>query len=357
MPYFYAAVPRRVQLREDRGLGIIKYGIGNIYPQLVDYAVAGCEPAATACEVYADFMVGSGFQDAAVNALEVDREGRTALSILEAISEDFARFRGFALHFNYNLLGQIVEINHLPFEWCRLSEPDENGDSRFVKVWDNWAGESLRLNASIADIRSYHRFAPANALEEVAAVGIDDYKGQVLYFSENRSQYPIPPVDAVLNQCFAFASIAEFDKSFSQNGFSASTVFRSKSYSPDEATYQRNIEQIRTLGGTRNAGGIGYLEGDIDQLQITLPKVWEERAGLKSSIKDDVYERFSLPHILTARTRQGGFPNKDEMADAVRFYNAKTRKNRTAISDQLARVFAASIWTEASAAIAQFRLD
>ena len=55
----------------------------------------------------------------------VNRRGDTADDIHAFVCKDVADYDGMAIHVNYNMFADIVEVQHIPFENCRLLEEDE----------------------------------------------------------------------------------------------------------------------------------------------------------------------------------------------------------------------------------------
>ena len=342
----YQTIPQRTYKKENRSFDIVNYGLTNAYPQMVDYAVSGCSIADSCCDALAEFVEGDAFEDETLNVLRVNSDGQVLSDILEAVSIDYARFGGYALHFNYNLLGESVSIHHVPFQYCRLGMPGKDLRSHDIKVWDNWANESIRSNASISDIRKYNRYNPKTVLEEIEECeGIGNYKGQILYWTNQNGFYPKSSIDSCFDQTLTFSQIAGFSYNFVKNGFSASTVFANETMSPDDETFKRNTEQIKELSGGRNAGGIGYLEGSIKSLPITLNDMNKQYEVIKEGTKDDIIERFRIPPVLVSRNRQGGFPNQDEIINSFDYYNGVTNKDRLKVS-RVFKDFMAN-WVEA----------
>ena len=181
----FTTIPQRVYKKEYRGLEIVNYGIQNAYPQEADYAISGCSIADSCCDVLSEFTRGNGFADESLNLTVVNSDGQTLFDILKMVSKDYSRFNGYALHFNYNLLGEIVSIHHVPFTYCRLGLPDpETLRSNTIRVWDNWANESIKQNNSQALIKTYCRYNPTSVLDEIKACGgIGKYNGQILYWT------------------------------------------------------------------------------------------------------------------------------------------------------------------------------
>lgn len=110
-----------------RTQGIQTYGSDNLYPQTFRNIVAASSTGSECAERYAEFIEGNGFKDVLFSEYVVNRKGESVDAIHSLVCRDMADFGGFALHVNYNVLGEIVELHHVPFENCRLMEEDDNG--------------------------------------------------------------------------------------------------------------------------------------------------------------------------------------------------------------------------------------
>ena len=54
-------------------------------------------------------------------------KGQTCDTLLRLCSDDLAKFGGFALHINYNLLCEITSVEHIPLKtavWVLMMIPD-----------------------------------------------------------------------------------------------------------------------------------------------------------------------------------------------------------------------------------------
>ena len=119
-----------------------------------------------------------------------------------------ADFNGIAIHVNYNILGQIVEIQHVPFENCRLVEEDDNGYVAKIAVHPDWSGTKTRKGKKIRvakeNIDYIDVFNPLKSvvLAQIGACwGIEYYKGQVLWVSmAGKQTYPVGKSDRVITE-------------------------------------------------------------------------------------------------------------------------------------------------------------
>ena len=93
---------------------IIPFDRDNLYPNKIKSIAQRSGTTMSAIETLSNFVSGEGF---AQNSTVVNREGQTLWDILRHITYSKAMHKGFALHFNYNVLGQITEINPINFEF------------------------------------------------------------------------------------------------------------------------------------------------------------------------------------------------------------------------------------------------
>ena len=118
---------RRIDTSYIKRLNIQSYGDDNLYPQSLRMIIANSSTGSECAERYASFIEGNGFRDVFFSETVINRRGDTADDIHALVCQDVADYDGLALHVNYNIMGEIVEIHHVPFENCRLQEEDDNG--------------------------------------------------------------------------------------------------------------------------------------------------------------------------------------------------------------------------------------
>lgn len=198
----------RMDSKYLQALDIQAAGDGNTYYQDVHNIIQASSSGCECVERFAEFIEGAGFADASLYGLVLNHRKDTADEIHRLICADLAEYGGFALHLNYNLAGEITEVGHVPFEICRLEEPDSNGYVARICTHPDWtgkktfAGKTKPVNKK--NVKRYHKFNPnINVIHaQIAqAGGIEYYQGQIYYFSTaGRDRYPIPRADRVLTE-------------------------------------------------------------------------------------------------------------------------------------------------------------
>ena len=187
-------------------LGIKSYDADNLYPQNVRKIVLNSKTGSGCMSRYISFLEGNGITNPVLSAMKVNRNGQTLDAIHSLCAADIGFHGGFALQVNYNLLCQIVEINHVPFENVRLAEPDSEGNVSEVYIHPDWSGRMTRngkvvqVNKDNCDIVKVFNPKPeVVAAQIIAAGGVEHYKGQVYYYSrDGYMTYPLSKCDAVL---------------------------------------------------------------------------------------------------------------------------------------------------------------
>ena len=94
----------RIPVADVTNLDIQSYGKGNNYPQMILQLLGASSNAKSCVGRYAKFIRGAGFKDSLFYKSIVNMKGQTCDTLLRLCSDDLAKFGGFALHINYNLL-------------------------------------------------------------------------------------------------------------------------------------------------------------------------------------------------------------------------------------------------------------
>lgn len=330
-----------VTTKELLGYDVVAFGVGNTYYQQCLSLMYSSGVTASCVNTKKEFLCGDGFVNELWGKSIVNFDKQTANELLELVSSERATFNGCAVLVNYNLLGESVSAEIIPFENVRLCVPDQNRCYTKVAVWDDWAFDSQRTAPSRADIRYYNLYNPSTVLEEIEkAGGINKYCGQVKLFTNTKMTYPLVSFHPVLNQVQTSGALAEFEANYVMNGLSVSGIIVNESESTNQEAYDKNLLQLEALGGSRTAGGIAYLEGKLKFEQVGSSQLDKDHTAVKKSVNDDIIQNFGIPPILIGRVRDGGFPNVDELENSFAYYNGVLRRERKEIESFFAELFA-----------------
>lgn len=334
------AYVKRMCVRKPYSINnIYHYDHDNLYPQKV-VAITERSWATSSCKkTFSDFVSGDGWSDENVNKEIFNSEGLTGYELLRNISNEKALF-GFALHFNYNLAGLITEITPIDFEDLRVTFDKKLA---YNDDWSNYAKN---------DTVVYNAFNPDNAIDEIREVGIENYTGQVLYWTGTNKIYPLAKCDAAIDSAQYQAESELFKLRNVQNDFSVSGVLKYPIAIDSNREWQAAKAKIQNEAvGANNAGRI-ILMGttpDIDSSGNFFEKFERNNADTlfvnqNKEAKEIIFSIYRQPMILGAINPGGGWPNAQEMQDAFEFYNSIVEQDRKEIEKTMKTVFDNSIW-------------
>lgn len=340
-------VEKRFVVKESITDGILNYDIDNAYPQRVMYTIAASGTATSCTNLYAKYIHGRGFNNTEIGRLVLNRTKQSSDKILRKIAKDYAKFKGFALHFNYNALLEISEVNFVPFEHCRLTIPDDAGYVNKIAVYDDWDKRKSR-SLDRKKIKKIHVFNPDPyvVLSQIdQAKGIDKYLGQVLWFSDDDKEYPACSCDSVFEDVETDAKIKIFKWRTVTTGFMASHILVHKGKFENDSDRQAFKDSVKDFQGADNASKILTVEiDDAEQMPELLPfdivnndKLFELT---ETTIKNNIIQNYGQPLILLQIKTAGQLGGAQEMKDAMDFYDSTTAYERSLFENVFKIIFA-----------------
>lgn len=226
----------------DHQGGHLPYGVNDNFPNKLLDLVEG-SPTATAClSTYADFVIGEGFNlGADIENRILNSQGLT-FSKYHSIQADSLVYNwGMASIVKYNPVGQITEIFDIPFHYCRLGRPDDNGVISKIH-YNPYFGTSLYRSQ---DTVVYDVYNPKAAVLQIARDG-KKYKGQINWFGirdRKHPFYPIPDYYTAKTWMNAEKNAGVYFDENLENGFLTPTV-------------------LKMLGDPNDPSGVKTPEGD-----------------------------------------------------------------------------------------------
>jgi len=320
---------------------IIPYDNDNLYPNKVKSISQRSGTTMSAIGVLSSFISGDGFPQMKTI---VNSEGQTLWDICRFIADSKSMFKGFALHFNYNIFGQITEINQINFETIRLYKDLY----RYVYNPD-WSNSYHYKNKETI----YNPFFPENVVNEIKECGgIDKYKGQIYYWIPNQKDYYTTcNFDSVLDDAQFEAEAKLYSLSSIQNDYALSGII----------SYPKNIEtndgkesvkkELKGDTGSGNAGGVRVIPTPFtDEFKdwkwftpISRNNIDSLHTNQIERAKFNIYAAFRIPPILAGVSKDGMF-NESSFADAFNYYNASTETERKEVESELNKIISKSIW-------------
>ena len=353
---------KRVDVRYLQTLGIQTYGEDNLYPQTFRNILAASSTGAECLDRFADFIEGNGFRDVPFSESVVNRKGDTADDIHALVCRDVAYYNGLALHVNYNIYGDIVELHHVPFENCRLVESDDSGYVGKIAIHPDWSGQKTRggkvikvakENIDYIDVFNPDKRVVAAQIE--AAGGIEYYKGQVLWVSlSGKDIYPTGKGDCVVTEMSTDEGLANVKYRNVRNNFlPAAMIFTKKGTNitfdqdgneidsrDDDDSFSDSLLQLQ---GDTNCGKLMEvtLETDEDKpevVSLNSQNYDKEFTVTDISVTERIYSAFGQEPWYCIRIGKVGFSG-DILEDAFEYYNSIVSKQQRLIERTFARVF------------------
>lgn len=344
-------------------LGIQSYGEDNLYPQILNNIISASSTGSECVERYADFIEGNGFRDVSFSEYTVNRRGDTADDIHALVCKDVAKYDGFALHVNYNIFGDIVEIQHIPFENCRLQEEDENGYVGKIAIHPDWTGRKIRDGKTIKIDKKHTDYIDVfnprkNVVYEQirAAGGVENYKGQVLWVSgAGNLVYPISRADRVATEMSTDEGLANVKYRNVRCNFMPSGMIVTKKGSsvnfdeegkpiPDYENEDTGFsDTIKQLQGDTNAGKLleVTLNSDEDKpefVDLSSKNYDKEFTVTDASVVERIYSAFGQEPWYCIRVGKLGFSG-DILEDAFEYYNSIVSRQQRMIERSFMKIF------------------
>ena len=366
----------RFEVLDNTQLEIQLCGNGNDYMEKLRQIVKSSPTGSVCVERYADFIEGNGFNDVVFSELEINHWGETTDDLHSKICQDMALFGGFALHLNYNVLGEVTEIFHIPFECCRLGQPDDMGNVGFIAYHPDWTGKKT-FRGKIVPVDAEHitffnifNSDPRIVQEQIEACGgIEYYKGQILWCSTaGKNIYPTPKADRVITEMSTDEGISNVQYRNARCNFLPAGVFVTRkgdlaqimidnpNMSESDAQYElkdrakKLSTALKKLQGDASTGKLMHLEADSEE---DIPKFIEFKTAnydkdfsvTSTNTTERIYSAFGQESFYCLRIGKVGFGG-DVIEDAFSLYNSTVRKPQRFIERVFRLLF--SQWQGAS---------
>lgn len=334
------------------------YGYDNLYPQNLARITDASGTARLCLNRYSRFIEGYGFDNDALAALVMNHQGDTADDILRNIAQDLARFGGFALHVNYNVLCQVSEVSHVPFENCRLEETDDKGYVAHILVHPDWEqrktrnGKRLMVNEKNVDrIDIFNPDSNIVSRQIENAGGIDTYKGQILWCSlDGNFVYPTASYDSAITEISTDEGLGNVKMRNVRNNFLVSCMLITKKGVPKLDENGNEIESGKMIsdedllqfqGDEKTAKILAVeIENDEDKPEVvSFParNFDKEFSVTDSSVIERIYAQFHQELFYAIRIGKLGFSGQ-VMQDAYEYYAGEVTTEQRFIERAFAKI-------------------
>lgn len=209
-------------------------------------------PTATSClSTLTDFITGEGFNEGSeLENLILNKQGLKFFQFHNICSGSISHMWGVASIVRFNKVGGITEIYDIPFGYCRLGLPDDNGIISKIK-YNPYFGTTLYKQK---DTVEYDVFNPLKALVQFANAEAKmkkdkeakPWKGQIFWMGirdEKHPFYPVPDYYSAKHWMNVEKNAGNYFDENLENGFLQSTI-------------------IKMLGDPNDASGLKDSNGD-----------------------------------------------------------------------------------------------
>jgi len=340
----FAEIPKRISVRGLRTNGILSFDLDNVYPQRTELLVKGSATGVASQDLFKKFIAGEGFRDVDFGTTVVNEDGETINEIETKIANDYAYHQGWALHFNVDVLGNIQEIQHVPFKFVRLPSVDNKqrqGQFAIYEDWDRQIHRSIKQDR-IKWVDAYNSDPDAIQEQIEGEDGEKDpttWNGQLFYWTANNGGYPEGSFDAALSDLETDQELALFRNSTVLTSFMASYAAKYKNEFEDDGERLKANETLLSMQGGRNAGKVATFEGmGEDENALVFEKLDTiDNQDIFSQTKNDTQENIRIsvqaPSELIGREFSSGFDTNRIQEQRI-YYNTLTVFERTNISMQ-----------------------
>lgn len=332
------SVEKRVYNENRKTENIESYDIDNLYPQRMIDIINASGTAKRSVETYAKYIHAGGFKDETFYKSVINKKGLTADKLLRLVAHDYACLGGRSYHVNYNGLLKISQVNHVPFEYCRIGTEKKKG---MVAVYEDWECKN-NTKVDVDKIKWYPRFTTDTVvlLSQIQACGgLANFEGAI-YTDE---KYPLAPIDPVIEDVISDKSIKTFTDKELQNGFRPSAIVEyPKEFESDEA-FDEECEKWTQFQGPETTNKIIVLENS-GQERITVSKFDQANndkmyESTNKRVKDSIIQRFGQPPSLLGRRDQNAVFSSQNIEDDTKFYNSITTDERLMFEEDFKLIF------------------
>lgn len=319
---------RRIISNVDHQYDITHFGIDNLYPQLMNELYKRSPLTKQAIKVLSEFCTGQGWEGNGDKV--VNRFGQTFNDMLRLASEDINTFTGFALHFNFNGIGKIVEIQHIPFDYVRLGSKNSQGTTDNVKLFNNWEQDALKFKNYVGlQPIQFPLFNPKTAIENALTGG----NGQVMYWTPRMWAYPLSTFDAIREAVQTDAEIQTWSLKNIQNGFLGTTIFKYPGGFDSEDDKRNVLLKVKELTGSFNANSTIVAETPEEftgSLVESIPAPNNDTLFNLTGEKvvNTILQNFGVPGPLLAVNPQGSVFTQEQIRDSYILMNLRTQTQR-----------------------------
>jgi hypothetical protein len=349
-----AAVEPRITIPENKTEGILSWDVDNNYPARMRNILANSVTAVNCLKTYIRFVFGRGLSDQDFAETAINESGETVSRLLRRAVENKGFINGVAIHLNYNGVYEKVEATLIPIETVRLSI-----DKKKVAVHPNWEKRKDKKRFQKSDIEFFDLYDPSpEAIDSQVkeAGGIENYKGQVFFWSPNGVEYPVAEWDASAEDLQTEGGTKIFrNRTVGQNFMPSQYIVVDDVESNDEETDGNPskvdesfadiiVGTVRQFQAPENAGSVMVIQKPSPDttFEMHVPDL-QHFDGMyektEKSTESAILRAWMMPRPLILEGGDSLFSSGEVLNAAAEFYNNVTEFDRIELKDILTEVF------------------
>jgi len=309
----------RVDNIDNKRYNIVTYDEDNLYPQNINNIINGSGTAKNCTDRLISFLQGNGLTDKSLETIIINENREQLKDILSNVIKDFSKYRGFAIFRRLTSNFKTAELYHIPFDYIRLyfNEKEQCDFKKYV-IYNNWDGLQGKIN--INDFRYCYEWSDdlVDIQQQIELDGgTDNFSGQLLYYSEDKGQYPLAWIDPVQEDCIVDNQMKIFNYKNIVTNFMASHFLFFKN-EQDEKTKKIIEKSIKNMQGAEQASrfnviyGVASDEFDLKKIDIqNHDKLFEKTNEI---IKLNIQDRFGQ----TMPIFRGSLTSEDISGEAIK---------------------------------------
>ena len=176
----------------DQSAGFLPYSVDGYldnFPNQLASLVKNSTTATACLSTIADFITGEGFNLGPDLENKIINDQGLTFSRFHAIQADnLAHHWGVASLVKYNKIGQITQIFDIPFGYCRLGKPDDNGVISKIYYNPYFGTSEYRKKDNV----EYDVYNPDAATLQISRN--PKFKGQIFWFGIRDKKHPFYPI-------------------------------------------------------------------------------------------------------------------------------------------------------------------
>lgn len=349
-----AATEPRIIIPENKTEGILSWDVDNNYPARMRNILANSVTAVDCLKTYIRFVFGQGLADQDFGQTAINETGETVQRLLRRAIENKGFINGIAIHLNYNGAFEKVEATLIPIETVRLSI-----DKKKVAVHPNWEKRKDKKRFQKSDIVFYDLYNPnPEAIQQqiTESGGIENYKGQVFFWSPNGIEYPVAEWDASAEDLQTEGGTKIFrNRTVGQNFMPSQYIVVDDVESNDQGTDGNPSKEeetfadiivgtVRQFQSPENAASVMVIQKPSPEtsFEMHVPDL-QHFDGMyektEKSTEAAILRAWMMPRPLILEGGDSLFSSGEVLNSAAEFYNNVTSYDRIELKDILTEVF------------------